>query len=159
MIVSFGYLVLRQVLQLMVLGLRGERSKEVEILVVRHQVALLRRQVKRLDLDRPIGAVLSALSRLLPDRGGKVPGYPATLLRWHCTLVLAIGPAPTPAGGVRRSRQRSGRWCYAPRGKIRAGVTVGSGANWSAWVAGWRAVLCGPSWPRPGWIAHRGAPG
>jgi hypothetical protein len=37
MIASFGYLILRQVLQLIVLVVRGERSKEVEILVLRHR--------------------------------------------------------------------------------------------------------------------------
>ncbi len=43
MILLFGYLVLRQILRLIVLGVRGERSKDVAILVRRHQVAVLRR--------------------------------------------------------------------------------------------------------------------
>jgi hypothetical protein len=37
MIVSFGYLILRHVLQLIVQGMRGERANEVEILVLRHR--------------------------------------------------------------------------------------------------------------------------
>jgi hypothetical protein len=77
MVVSFGYLVLRRVLQLIVLGMRGQRSREVEILELHHQVAVLRRQVKRLDLEPTDRAVLSALSRLLTrPRWVTIPGHP-----------------------------------------------------------------------------------
>ncbi|GIF02457.1 integrase core domain-containing protein [Paractinoplanes rishiriensis] len=101
MIVSFGYLILRQVLQLIVVGMRGERSKEVEILVLRHQVAVLRRQVKRLDLEPADRAVLSGLSRLLPrPRWATFLVTPATLLRWHRTLI---------AGKWTYPRRRPGR--------------------------------------------------
>lgn len=88
MIVSFGYLILRHMLQLVALGMRGDRSKEVEIPVLRHQVAVLRRQVKRLDLEPTDRAVLSALSRLLPrPRWATFVVTPATLLRWHRNLI------------------------------------------------------------------------
>jgi putative transposase len=88
MVLSFGYLALRQVLQLIVLGLGGEREKEVEILVLRHQLAVLRRQVKRVDLEPNDRAVLSALSRLLPrPRWATFLVTPATLLRWHRALI------------------------------------------------------------------------
>jgi putative transposase len=67
---------------------QGERSKEVEILVLRHQVAVLRRQVKRLDLEPADRAVLSALSRLLPrNRWATFLVTPATLLHWHRNLI------------------------------------------------------------------------
>src|SRR2546421_9723458 len=88
MILSFGYLILRQMMQLIILMARGDGANAVEVLVLRHQVAVLRRQVRRLDLEPADRAVLAGLSRLLPwARWAAFFVTPATLLRWHRSLV------------------------------------------------------------------------
>jgi hypothetical protein len=84
MILSFGYVILRQVLQLVVVVARGERANAVEVLVLRHQVAVLRRRVRRLDLGPADRAVLAGVSRLLPRaRWAAFFVAPATRLGWH----------------------------------------------------------------------------
>jgi hypothetical protein len=66
MIWSFLYLALRRLLELMVLCWRSTDAREVEILVLRHQLAILRRQHPRPRLRPKDRALLAALSRLLP---------------------------------------------------------------------------------------------
>jgi len=87
--VGLVYLVLRRVLDLLVLIARGsDVSKDVEILVLRHEVAVLRRQVSRPRLQLGDRMLLAALSRVLPRP--RWPAFfvsPATLLRWHRDLV------------------------------------------------------------------------
>jgi putative transposase len=85
---SFAYLVLRRAFQLLLLLARGDRSKEIEILVLRHQVAVLRRQIHRPDLTHADRVVLAALSRLIGRRVWDTFFVtPSTLLRWHRDLV------------------------------------------------------------------------
>ena len=67
---------------------RGERSKELEILVLRHELSILRRQVQRPQFEPRDRLLLAALSRVLPRRSWQAfPVPPGTLLRWHRRLV------------------------------------------------------------------------
>ena len=77
-----------QILEFAVLRGRRDRSKDVEILVLRNQLEVLRRQVPRPRFEENDRVVLAAVSRVL-DRGRR-PVFlvtPATLLRWHRRLV------------------------------------------------------------------------
>jgi putative transposase len=85
---SLAYQLLRQVLQMLTQLARDGGAKDVELLVLRHEVAVLRRQVHRPKLKPADRVVLGALSRLLPR--SRWPIFfvtPATLLRWHRQLI------------------------------------------------------------------------
>src|SRR5690349_21807260 len=85
---SLVYLLLRQVRQMLTQLARDGGAKDVELLVLRHQVAVLRRQVHRPDLRAEDRLILAALSRLLPrTRWSAFFVTPATLLRWHRELL------------------------------------------------------------------------
>jgi hypothetical protein len=104
MVWSFVYLALRRLCELMVLCWRSTDAKEVEILVLRHQLAILRRQHPRPRLQPKDRALLAALSRLLPrPRWSIFVVTPETLLRWHRRM-------------VRR------RWTYPAQGRGRPSV-------------------------------------
>jgi len=99
------YLIFCQLLGWLVLLARRSATKDAELLVLRHEVVVLRRQVARPRLDWADRAVLAGLARLLPRwvwQGRLV--QPTTLLRWHRDLVR-------------------GRWTY-PHRRGRPGVTL-----------------------------------
>src|SRR5438132_573998 len=74
---SQGYLAL-------VLLVRDERSKELEILVLRHELSILRQQVRRPQFLPGDRLLLAALSRVLPRRSWRAfVVRPETRLRWH----------------------------------------------------------------------------
>ena len=89
MVLSFAYWSLRRLLELVVLRRRSEREKEIEILLLRHQLRVLQRQVARPQLTPADRALLAALSRVLSRQRWKSSVFvtPATLMRWHRELV------------------------------------------------------------------------
>jgi putative transposase len=86
--VRLAYLMLARVLSWLALLARSDSAKDVEILVLRHEVAVLRRHNPRPTLNWADRAVLSALGRLLPTPLRQLRLVsPRTLLRWHARLV------------------------------------------------------------------------
>jgi putative transposase len=87
-VLSFLYWLSRRLLELLVLRIRSGRAKEIEILVLRHQLHVLERQVDRPQLRPADRALLAAFSRALPRTAwASFFVTPATLLRWHRELV------------------------------------------------------------------------
>jgi putative transposase len=68
LVVSAVYVVACRLFELVVLLARGQRTKELEILVLRHELSILRRQVSRPRFEPRDRLVLAALSRVLPRR-------------------------------------------------------------------------------------------
>ena len=86
---ALAYMFVRFVLALVAVLVRGDVSKEAELLVLRHENAVLRRQVSRLRYEPADRIWFAALSRLLPRRlwPAVFPVAPATILRWHRRMV------------------------------------------------------------------------
>ena len=102
------YLALIRVFGWLALLSRSDRAKDAEILILRHQVAVLQRQVTGPRLSWADRAVLAALARLLP--GGHLRQLclivsPRTLLRWHASLVRRRWSYPRRTPGRPRTAQ------------------------------------------------------
>src|SRR6266545_6060583 len=101
---TLAYWLLRRLLELLLLLARSEQRKEVEILLLRHELQVLRRQVARPQLRPTDRVVLAALGQALP-RVRSLLVEPATLLRWHRELVrrrwsFPAHPPGRPADGL-----------------------------------------------------------
>jgi hypothetical protein len=82
------YIVVCRLLELVLLVCRGDRPKELEVLVLRHELSILRRQVNRPRFEPRDRLLLAALSQMLPRRSWNAFSVrPETLLSWHRRLV------------------------------------------------------------------------
>ena len=85
---SFLYLAFRALLGALVRSRRGLDVKDVELMVLRHELEVLRRQVGRANFRPADRALLAAAARHLPRPSrGLLLVTPRTLLRWHRALV------------------------------------------------------------------------
>jgi hypothetical protein len=92
---KLAYLTLCRSIQLLVLLARGDAAKELEFLVLRHQLAVLRRQTPRPRLEPADRALLAAVSQVLPRaRWSCFSVQPETLLRWRRRLVAGSWTYP-----------------------------------------------------------------
>ena len=142
MLPKLAYLTLCRSIQLLALLGRGDASKDLEILVLRHQLSVLRRQVPRPRLEPTDRALLAVVSRVLPRaRWSCFFVKPDTLLRWHRRLVAGAWTYPHRGTGrppldqelqqliVRLARENP-RWGYQRiKGELlRLGIRVSATA-------------------------------
>jgi putative transposase len=142
MLFALRYLLLRRALRLAA-GSASDLHNDIELMVLRHQLAVLKRQVGRPRLRRGDRLFMAAVSRVLPRRRwSSFVVSPQTLLRWHRELVRrkwthrrnATGGRPPLAADVRELIVRMGRenprWgCVRIRGELaKLGIRVSATA-------------------------------
>jgi transposase len=172
MLLKIVYLLVRRVLGLAVLAFRGDLAKDAELLVLRHENAVLRRHAGRVRYEPADRMLFAALARLLPrSRWTEIfPVTPATLLAWHCKLAARKfdtskrrkpGRPPTIPGIARlvvRLAQENSLWGYRRiHGELaKLGMTVVPSTVWEILHAAGidpAPRRSGPTWradqPRP----------
>jgi putative transposase len=124
MALSFLYLMTRRLVGMLLGSLRSEHAKDIEIAVLRHQLDVLRRQVKRPEFRSADRALLAMLSSALPRwRWSSFLVTPDTILRWHRRLVTRKWTQAQPRGGpppladdvvalILRLARENPRWGY-----------------------------------------------
>ena len=155
MALSFFYLAFRALLGALVRRRRGLDVKDVELLVLRHELDVLRRQVARPQLRAADRALLSAATCHLPcpSREARLV-TPRTLLRWHRVLVRRKWRQPPGRRGrPPKSAEIRDIVMRLARESVRAGAIGGSAANWANSASGYRqrrSVGCSPAWDSAG---------
>jgi len=138
------YRFVRLVIDLLVLRGRRDRSKDVEILVLRHQLSILQRRVTRPRFEPDDRAILTALARRLGrERRSVFMVRPETILRWHRRLVANHWTYPHRPGRpstlvetrklILRLARENPRWGYRRiHGELaRLGITIAASTIWT----------------------------
>ena len=123
MLLSLCYLICRRVLQLAILHCHSDDCKALEIIVLRHELAILRRRTRRPAMTTVDRLFLAAASRVLPRATWRsFIVTPATLLQWHRRLVAKRWTYARPVGRppfrteiralVLRLARENPRWGY-----------------------------------------------
>jgi transposase InsO family protein len=138
------YLMFAKLLGWMALRIRSDTTKDIEILVLRHQLAVLQRHTPRPRMSRADRALTAALAQLLPARRrlGLIV-TPSTLLRWHRQLITRRWTTPPvrpgrpaiPAGVralIRRLATENPTWGYRRvHGELAGlGYRIGASTVW-----------------------------
>ena len=144
-LISCSYWLFRHLVGVAVLRCRSEAANEVEILVLRHELAVLRRQVAQPSCRPADRVFLAALSRMLPpDRWGTLFVRPETIRRWHRSLLARRWTYPHRRPGrpatdadvraliVRLARENPG-WGYRriQGALVGLGVRIAASTVWS----------------------------
>ena len=142
------YLIFVRLLGWAVLLGRSDQSKDIEILVLRHQLAVLRRQVAQPRLSWADRAMVTALARVLPK--ASPAWHPG-----HARHTVAVARRPGEAAGagpasaedkvVLRHGRRSANLCCGWPPRTPPGGIGGSQENWPGWAARSRRPRCGRS--------------
>ena len=141
------YLIFLRLLNLLLLLGRSSASQDVELVVLRHEVMVLRRANPKPRLDWADRAVFAALVRALPTMLRKHRLVtPGTILRWHRRLVATKWTYPHRLGRppvddavvslIERMARENHRWGYGAAPRFRIGDPIRSLPEWGLMDAG-----------------------
>jgi hypothetical protein len=154
-----AYLTLCRSIQLLALLARGDAAKDLEILVLRHQLTVLRRKASRPKLEPADRALLAAISRVLPPTCWSCFFVtPQTLLGWHRRLIAEAWTYPHRASGRPQLDADVQQLIIRLPRRTRAGATSASRASSFDSACRSRPPRSVPRSTATGWTRPHGGP-